>query len=93
VNLSRVTTMAFDAGYAVSLSADAIPTLLAGMPRLDPVTRCSVQQSLRRRWLRLDESQDHDWRGLNWARLSEIRLARHWTSIPYRHSCNSLEVK
>ncbi|HWZ29399.1 MAG TPA: DUF4173 domain-containing protein [Gemmatimonadales bacterium] len=93
VNLSRVTTMAFDAGYAASLSADAIPTLLAGMPRLDPVTRCSVEQSLRRRWLRLDESQDHDWRALNWARLSEIRLARHWTSIPYRHSCNSPEVK
>jgi len=83
VNMSRVTARAFDAAYATSLSADAIPTLLAGMPRLNPATRCSVAQSLRRRWLRLDESQNHDWRALNWARLSEIRLARHWASIPY----------
>lgn len=87
VNLSRVTTQPFDAAYATSLSADAIPTLLAGLPRLDPVNRCTLEQSLRRRWLRLDESQDHDWRALNWARLSELRLARHWTSIPFHRSC------
>lgn len=93
VNMSRATGRPFDAAYATSLSADAIPSLLDGLSRLDPNTRCSVRQSLRRRWLRLDESQDHDWRALNWARLSEIRLARHWTSIPYVRTCALPEAK
>jgi len=87
VNLSRATIRPFDAAYATSLSADAIPALLAGLPRLDAATRCQVEQRLRRRWLRIDESR-HDWRSANWASLTETRLARHWTGIPYQRTCS-----
>lgn len=87
VNLSRATARPFDAAYATSLSADAIPALIAGLPQLDAAARCSAEQALRRRWLTLDETRTHDWRTLNWARRSEIRLARHWTSIPYVRHC------
>jgi len=91
VNLSRATTRAFDAGYATSLSADAIPALLAGLPKLDPAARCQADQSLRRRWLKIDESP-HDWRSANWASLTETRLARRWASIHYAR-CPSPEAK
>lgn len=91
VNLSRATTRAFDTGYATSLSADAIPALIAGMPKLDPVARCQAEQGLRRRWLKIDESQ-HDWRSANWASHAEARLARHWAGIPYVR-CPSPEAK
>ena len=92
VNMSRVTTKPFDAGYATSLSADAIPALVAGLPKLDAVTRCRVEQRLRRRWLAIDESTPRDWRSANWASFTEARLARHWTSIPYVHNCSSPEA-
>ena len=91
VNMSRATTRAFDARYATSLSADAIPALVAGLPRLDPVARCQAEQGLRRRWLRIDESK-HDWRSDNWASLSEARLARHWSSIHFVR-CPTPEAK
>jgi len=93
VNLSRATTRPFDAAYATSLSADAIPALLAGLPALDPRTRCETRQHLRRRWLRIDEARTRDWRSLNWARLEEERLARGWMSIPYVHDCTAPEAK
>jgi hypothetical protein len=91
VNLSRAATRAFDAPYAASLSADAIPTLVAGLPQLDAVARCQAEQSLRRRWIRIDESK-HDWRSANWASLNEARLARHWASIPFVR-CPTPEAK
>lgn len=83
VNMSRATTRPFDAAYATSLSADAVPTLVAGLPRLDRVARCWTEQLLRRRWLAIDESNHHDWRSANWASQTEIRLARRWASIPH----------
>ncbi|HWH03547.1 MAG TPA: DUF4173 domain-containing protein [Gemmatimonadales bacterium] len=91
VNMSRVTARAFDARYAASLSADAIPTLVAGLPKLDPVARCQAEQSLRHRWLRIDESK-RDWRSDNWASLTELKLARRWASIPFVR-CPTPEAK
>jgi len=73
------------------LSADAIPTLVAGLPRLDPVTRCHAEQLLRWRWLRIYEAK-HDWRSANWASLSENKLARRWASIPFTR-CPTPEAK
>lgn len=91
VNMSRATARPFDAAYATSLSADAVPTLVAGLPRLDRVARCQTEQLLRRRWLAIDEAKHHDWRSANWASHTEIRLARRWASIPYVR-CPSPEV-
>lgn len=91
VNMSRVTARAFDAAYATSLSADAIPTLVAGLPKLDAVARCQAEQDLRRRWLKIDESP-HDWRSANWASRTESRLAQHWAGIPFVR-CPSPEAK
>lgn len=91
VNMSRATTRVFDARYAASLSADAIPALVAGLPKLDALTRCQAEQSLRRRWLRIDESK-HDWRSDNWANVHEFTLARHWASIPFVR-CATPEAK
>ena len=62
---------AFDAGYAASLSADAVPALAAALPTL-PVT---VQGTLAARLLPLWSQNTGDWRSWNWGRT----LAFHTT--------------
>lgn len=55
----------FDARYAVSLSDDAVPVMLAGLARLDSWQRCVVAESL----LANRESDDPtDWRTWNLSR-------------------------
>jgi hypothetical protein len=63
----------FDARYAASLGADAIPTLVAAWPTLDAATRCDLTHALLLRWRNLPPA---DWRSWNWARARERRLAR-----------------
>jgi len=55
----------FDAAYAASLSADAVPTLLAALPRLDETEQCRAARRLLSRWARDDQD---DWRNWNLAR-------------------------
>jgi hypothetical protein len=59
----------FDAGYAASLGADAVPALLDAMPLLDQNDRCEVASRLLRRW-----SAPADWRTWNWSRAKAHRL-------------------
>jgi hypothetical protein len=43
-------TTTFDAGYLASLSADAVPVILAALPALPADARCRVAQRLLQRW-------------------------------------------
>ena len=49
----------FDARYVASLSADAVPQIVAGLPNLNPVDRRMLSKALVDRWL---TSETSDWR-------------------------------
>lgn len=53
----------FDAGYAASLSGDAVPVLVAGLPALPEKERCAAAGALERRW-----GGPGDWRAWSWGR-------------------------
>ena len=61
----------FDASYAASLSADAVPDLLAAFPQLDAREKCLAAARLLRRWTR-----DEDWRTWNLSRARARRRVR-----------------
>ncbi|HEY1016234.1 MAG TPA: DUF4173 domain-containing protein [Herpetosiphonaceae bacterium] len=70
-NLARPpVNAAFDAGYAASLSADAVPALVAGLPQVDPASRCTIASALRRRW---QPPAAPDWRTWNASRAAAYR--------------------
>ncbi len=54
----------FDARYAVSLSDDAVPVMLAGLARIDPWQRCVVAERL----LDRESENSFDWRTWNLSR-------------------------
>jgi hypothetical protein len=54
----------FDASYAATLSADAVPPLLAALPGVAPEVRCAAATRLLRRW----HAPDADWRSWSLAR-------------------------
>ena len=58
-------THQFDGAYAASLSADAVPALVAALPSLPP----SVQQDVTARLLPLWSADTTDWRSWNWGRF------------------------
>lgn len=62
----------FDAVYAASLSADAVPELLAALPELKIAGRKAVDAVLRRKWFYAAD----DWRNWNWSRAEARRLVR-----------------
>jgi hypothetical protein len=61
----------FDARYAASLSADALPELVAGLPSLTPEDRCVLRNRLAKRW---SSHEQEDWRTWNWSRAKGRRL-------------------
>ncbi|HEU0299470.1 MAG TPA: DUF4173 domain-containing protein [Longimicrobium sp.] len=54
----------FDAPYAASLGADAVPPLLAALPAVSPELRCAAATRLLHRW----HASDADWRSWSLAR-------------------------
>lgn len=54
----------FDGSYAASLSADAVPPLLAALPAVRPELRCLAAGTLQRRW----RETEADWRSWSLAR-------------------------
>ncbi|HEX8696412.1 MAG TPA: DUF4173 domain-containing protein, partial [Longimicrobium sp.] len=59
VNARRMSAeVPFDARYAASLSADAVPALLAALPKLAPADRCLATDRLLKRW----DDAPADWR-------------------------------
>ena len=72
-NLNRPhTERPFDAKYAVTLGGDAVPPLLAALPRLGAEDRCIVVRGLLRRW----DQVEVDWRTWNWSRARARSLVR-----------------
>jgi hypothetical protein len=63
----------FDAAYATSLSADAVPVLLSGLAGLDPADRCAVVTRILDRW---SPTAGVDWRTWNYGRAKARRLVR-----------------
>ncbi len=60
-----------DVTYVVSLSDDAVPALLAALPRLGPEDRCRLAARLLDR---RSAARPHDWRTWNWSRARARRL-------------------
>lgn len=63
----------FDAKYALTLGADAVPALLTALPKLTPADQCTLADGLLRRW---DASATADWRTWNWSRSRARRLVK-----------------
>jgi uncharacterized protein DUF4153 len=66
----------FDAAYAASLSADAVPVLLAAFPHLDDQEKCRAARRLVARWGEEASGVDDSWRNWNVARARARRLVR-----------------
>jgi len=54
----------FDAVYAASLSADAVPVLIAALPALPPGLQCPIARRLLRRW---PPDRERSLRSWNWS--------------------------
>lgn len=73
-NLSRpAAERPFDAKYALTLGADAVPLLLDALPRFPAEDQCAVAAGLRKRW---DPVEEPDWRSWNWSRSRARRLVK-----------------
>jgi hypothetical protein len=84
-NLDRPTAeRPFDARYAATLSADAVPVLIDALPRLDAADRCAIATAFLNRWsthqtvewLTVHGPNDPDWRSWNWSRARARSLVR-----------------
>ena len=83
VNVARAAAgQGFDSSYAASLSADAIPVLVAGLPSLNPRDRSSLARDLLQKW---PAAGSGDWRVWSLSR----REAQRWVS-KYRPLLTSL---
>lgn len=63
----------FDAAYAASLSADAVPELLLAWPSLSAQERCTVARRINASW---SQRANTDWRTWNWSHAEARRLAQ-----------------
>lgn len=63
----------FDASYAASLSADAVPVLAASLPAMTQDERCFIAPTLLRRW---PPEAHTDWRTWNWSRREAQEIVR-----------------
>ena len=61
----------FDASYAASLSADAVPVLLEALPLMNECDRRIVAKSIRNRSI---PAEKPDWRSWSWSRFQAQRL-------------------
>lgn len=83
MNLNRpVAERPFDASYAASLGADAVPSLIEALPRLTEADRCTVVGKVLDRWSTLQSVEwlsvagpnKTDWRTWNWSRARARKL-------------------
>ena len=71
-------THEFDAAYAASLSADAVPALVAVLPSLPPDVQGDVSARLRPLW----SADPGDWRSWNWGRFSAFHAVQSRLTPP-----------
>jgi hypothetical protein len=74
-NLARAEAQTFDARYAGSLSADAVPELIAALPDLPQEERCEMATEILSWSAPEERGKQRDWRTWNWSR------SRAWDSI------------
>lgn len=65
-NVTDRSNEAVDPDYLASLSADAVPTLVAALPDLPPEPRCVLGRGLLKRW-GPENVAEADWRSWNWS--------------------------
>jgi uncharacterized protein DUF4153 len=71
----------FDERYITSLSADAVPALVEGLPALGEAKRRAVAQMVLTHW---SPPAERDWRAWNWDRARAWRVVdRHRTDLRY----------
>ena len=79
----------FDAAYAASLSADAVPPLLAALPVVRPELRCVAADRLRRRW----HEADTDWRSWSLSRgRAHALVGRRAAELQAMDGCPAVQV-
>ena len=79
VNAARLDEgKSFDARYAARLSADAVPELLAVLPKLRAGDRSAIARKLQSQWLSEDAP---DWRTWSWARSRAARAVRAHSTL------------
>lgn len=85
VNASRAdAALRFDGSYAASLSADAVPPLLAALPGVRPELRCLAATQLQARW----RDADADWRSWSLARArARSQVARRTDELRGMERC------
>lgn len=80
----------FDVKYALTLGADAVPALLAALPRLPADDRCAIATGLLDRW---EPAEPADWRTWNWSRSRARRLVHESADALRALSCKSSPTK
>jgi hypothetical protein len=74
VNIGRATSGAeYDGRYLSTLSADAVPTLIARLPALPEAERCRVSEMLQKRW---SGERQGGWRTWNFSDARARRLVK-----------------
>ena len=86
-NLGRPATRPFDAAYAASLSADAVPVLLAAFPTLGEREQCRAAIGLLARWTGGAPGVADGWRNWSLARAWARRAVREQRTSLRAHTC------
>lgn len=81
----------FDAWYAASLGADAVPPLLDALRHLGDRERCVVAERLLRHWG--EDADATDWRTWNWSRNRARRLVRERAAELRAMACESRGIR
>jgi hypothetical protein len=77
----------FDAPYAASLSADAVPPLLAALPKVHPAMSCVAAERVLARW----DQSDADWRRWSLSRSrARAAVAAHRQELEAMTPCAPL---
>lgn len=85
VNVAHVQSgRTFDAGYATSLSADAVPALIESLPALPRNERCLVANRL---LFGQRSFEDGDWRSWSWSRSEAASSLRDNFGLLWEASC------
>jgi Domain of unknown function (DUF4153) len=88
-NLERaLESRTFDAAYVSSLSADAVPDMVAALPKLTAENSCVISKRLLSRW---PASRQSDWRTWNRSRAEAERVIDANRSTLMQYSCPEKE--
>ncbi len=86
-NVAHIQTVrALDVEYATSLSADAVPALVASLPALNRIERCRIASYLLYQRIELESA---DWRSWNLSRSEATGLLRQDFGALWEEACRS----